>query len=196
VSVVISMLLYSFSMSASPGPVNLITLSSGVNNGFRQTMPFVSGATIGFVVLLLGIGLGLSTITDLYPNLLNTFKYLGSGFVAYMGLSLFRSGAMLGAGKQSQPTFMQGALLQWLNPKAWVACLAGVSAFNASESLQQLILFSGIYFMICYLSIALWAFSGHQIQGLLKRPSFYQMFNRLMGSILILVACWLLIFDQ
>jgi len=191
----LSMLLFSFSMSATPGPVNLITLSSGVNFGFKQTIPFVSGATIGFVLLLVAIGLGLGSVTNQFPILLNVFKYAGSAFVAYMGWSILRAKGKLNPNSESKPTFLQGALLQWLNPKAWIACLAGISAFNTSSSLQQLYLFACIYFVVCYFSIALWAFSGQKIQHLLAQPSYYRTFNQLMGSMLIGVAAWLAFFQ-
>lgn len=194
-AVIISMLLFSFSMSASPGPVNLITLSSGVNHGFRQTMPFVIGATIGFTLLLIAIGLGLSSITNLFPSLLTVFQYLGSGFIAYMGVSILLTQGQLNLEKRTHPSFLQGALLQWLNPKAWVACLAGISAFNANHSFEQLILFSSIYFVVCYFSISLWAFLGQKIQHYLSEPRYYMLFNRLMGLALIGVACRLAIFS-
>jgi threonine/homoserine/homoserine lactone efflux protein len=63
-SVIFAMCLFSLSMSISPGPVNLITLSTGVNHGFKNAMPFVSGATLGFTLLLLMVGLGLGGLAS------------------------------------------------------------------------------------------------------------------------------------
>ena len=51
-SLIIAMCLFAVSMSISPGPVNLVTFSSGLNYGFVPTLPFVAGAALGFAVLL------------------------------------------------------------------------------------------------------------------------------------------------
>jgi threonine/homoserine/homoserine lactone efflux protein len=57
-SPVIAMISFSLTMSISPGPVNMVIISSGASYGVRKTFSFVSGVTIGFTLLLLFIGLG------------------------------------------------------------------------------------------------------------------------------------------
>ncbi|MBL4773035.1 MAG: LysE family translocator [Alcanivoracaceae bacterium] len=192
-SLILSMILFSLSMSITPGPVNFITLSSGVNYGFRNTMPFVSGATIGFILLLLGVGLSLSMVSSMLPSLLKILQYSGSAFIAYMGYSMIQTKVKLKSSKTLQPTFIQGFLLQWLNPKAWMACIAGISAFNLANSFHQLILFVIIYFIICYICIALWALAGDKIKDWLNNDKNMNIFNRLMGASLIIIAVFLLI---
>lgn len=193
-SLILSMMLFSFSMSITPGPVNIITLASGVNYGFKNTMPFVSGATIGFTLLLFSIGLSLTFISAYLPTLMYILKYAGSLFIAYMGFSMIVTKGKLNTIKTQRPTFKQGAFLQWLNPKAWMASIAGVSAFNVSQSFQQLFLFVSIYFVICYLSITLWALVGDKIKNWLSKDSNIKIFNYLMGSALIFIAL-LLVFS-
>lgn len=192
-SLILSMILFSLSMSITPGPVNFITLSSGVNYGFRNTMPFVSGATIGFILLLLSIGLSLSMVSSMLPSLLKILQYSGSAFIAYMGYSMIQTKGKLKSAKTQQPTFIQGFLLQWLNPKAWMASIAGISAFNVANSFHQLILFVIIYFIICYICIALWALAGDKIKDWLNNDKNMNIFNRLMGASLIIIAAFLLI---
>ena len=51
-TLIFAMCSFALSMSISPGPVNLVTLSSGINHGFLRTLPFVAGASIGFSLLL------------------------------------------------------------------------------------------------------------------------------------------------
>ena len=194
-SLILAMILFSLSMSVTPGPVNIITLSSGVNFGFRKTMPFVSGATLGFVLLLLAIGAGLSSVANQFPSFLIGLKYLGSGYVAYMGVGMIKSRHQLTSEKGTQPSFLQGALLQWLNPKAWIACIAGVSAFNLGHSFEELSMFASIYLVVCYFSISLWALSGQKIQRIVETPTINNLFNRLMGGFLIGIAGWLVLFQ-
>ena len=64
----ISMAIFSISMSISPGPVNLLAMTSGLNHGFSKSLNFVTGATIGFTFLLFVIGYGLGSAHNYYPN--------------------------------------------------------------------------------------------------------------------------------
>ncbi|MFT5758631.1 MAG: threonine/homoserine/homoserine lactone efflux protein [Alteromonadaceae bacterium] len=193
-SLIFAMCLFSFSMSISPGPVNVLTLSTGVNYGFKKTMPFVSGATFGFTLLLLVVGLGLRFVAELSEIFLSVLTYIGAMFIAYMGIKLASSvttSIPLSNEKQDIPAFSDGFLLQWLNPKAWIACISGVSAFNLAYSLPLLSLFICLYFLVCYISIASWALLGDKINALLNTPSHFKLFNVTMGGSLIIVACYL-----
>lgn len=192
-SLIIAMSAFALSMSISPGPVNLITLSSGMRFGFRRTMGFVCGASMGFTLLLLAIGLGLGEIAELLPFLLQLLGGMGCLYIAYMGISLYTSAqALENLSLSDQPGFWQGAALQWLNPKAWMACLAGVSGFGLSHSLPLLILFVTLYAVICFVSIACWAAVGQRIKHLLQDSFWRIAINRLMGASLVGIAIYLL----
>ena len=55
----LSMAAFALVSSITPGPVNIVALGAGARHGLAASMRHVSGATIGFTVLLLLIGLGL-----------------------------------------------------------------------------------------------------------------------------------------
>ena len=192
-TLILAMCGFSLAMSISPGPVNIITISSGASYGFIKTIPFVSGATVGFTLLLIATGLGVSELLNYYPLFLNYLVYVGGAFIAYMGVQLIASSNKLALKKAKIPNFKEGFLLQWLNPKAWAACLAGVSAFSTEGSHQTLLVFSSIYFVICYLSIGLWAYAGDKVSVLLEKPIHFRVFNLMMGSGLVVVAIYLII---
>lgn len=86
---------------------------------------------------------------------------------------------------------MHGFLLQWLNPKAWGSCLAGHAAFQTSNAPELLALFTLIYLIVCFLGVGSWAVAGTQISHLLSEQSTLRLFNRTMGSALILLALFL-----
>jgi threonine/homoserine/homoserine lactone efflux protein len=151
-------------MSISPGPVNLITLSTGANHGFKNAMPFVSGATLGFTLLLLMVGLGIGGLVSQNQVLLDLLGYGGTAFICYMGYKIVVSKPEIQIQSKTRPGFYQGFLLQWLNPKAWIACISGISAFNLADSLPMLAIFVSLYFVICYASIASWALVGDKIK--------------------------------
>lgn len=191
-SALLAMCFYSLSMSISPGPVNMIALTTGLNRGFRRAMPFVSGATIGFSLLLLTIGLGMGQVAADVPLFLELLSYCGAAFIAYIGYKIAISSDAIQAGEQTSSSFFHGFLLQWLNPKAWIACLSGVTAFNLVET-ESLLVFVTLYFLICYASIACWALAGDKISALLAKPENLRLFNRLMGGTLVLIAVYLIV---
>ena len=191
-SLFIAMLSFSLAMSISPGPVNMVIVSSGASYGIRKTFPFVSGGTIGFTLLLLFIRLGFSKIIDLYPYFLKYLAVVGSLFIVYMGYVIATSTAKLAIKGHKQPTFIQGFLLQWLNPKAWVACMAGVSLFSVPNSHQEFLIFSLVYFLVCYFSLFSWSVLGDKAAILLNSEYKLKLFNQVMGGLLILTSCFLL----
>lgn len=186
--------IFSFSiiMSISPGPVNIIIVTSGINHGFKKTFSFISGATIGFTLLLFLLAIGLKSILDLYVDFLFYVEIIGSSFIVYMGYKIATSlGEISIENKENKiPTFYNGFLLQWLNPKAWIACISGVSMFVNSD--KTLFIFVLIYFVVCYLCLSFWGILGQQIAMFLSTNIRLKIFNMIMGSILIFSALLLI----
>jgi threonine/homoserine/homoserine lactone efflux protein len=191
-SLFIAMFSFSLAMSISPGPVNIVIVSSGASYGVRKTFSFVSGGTIGFTSLLLFIGLGFSKVIDLYPYFLKHLAVLGALFIIYMGYLIATSKPELAIKDQKQPTFIQGFLLQWLNPKAWIACLVGVSLFSAPNNNQEFLTFSLIYFLVCYVSLFSWSVLGSKAALLFNTEYKLKLFNQIMGGLLFATSCYLL----
>ncbi len=187
----IAMALFALTMSISPGPVNVLTLSTGINHGFRKAMPFVSGATIGFTVLLIAIGSGIGTLVSENQALMSALSIGGSIYLCYMGFGMMTAVSDVKTSAAPVPTFFEGALLQWLNPKAWIASLAGTAAFNTAGSVFDLAVFVSLYFLICYASIASWAFTGDKIGVFFTSAKNLRWLNRGMGAGLVLIALYL-----
>lgn len=191
-ALLLAMASFALSMSISPGPVNMVIVASGAQHGVRRTLPFVSGATLGFTLLLALVGFGLMQVFDALPWLLTWLGVAGALFILYMGYRIATAPPELSAAHTSVPTFLQGALLQWLNPKAWIACAAGVSMFASPESARPLLIFIGIYFVVCYASLAAWAVLGDRVASLLGTRQRIRLFNGLMGGLLMASALYLL----
>lgn len=183
--------LFALTMSISPGPVNLITLISGVNNGTYKTIPFVLGASVGFTLLLINVGLGMQLLTNSFMWWQPLMTISGSLLIGYFGYKFLTANSSLTNSTQVKATFAQGALLQWLNPKAWLASVAGVSAFATSQ--QDLITFSTIYFVICTLSVFCWALAGQQLSRFIGEKSKVNKLNKITGVLLLTMALYLLV---
>ncbi|MDM4221004.1 LysE family translocator [Klebsiella pasteurii] len=194
-SLILAMFMFALTMSISPGPVNMVIISSGANHGFRKTLPFVSGATIGFTLLLILVGFGFYAVIESYPLFLKYLNVAGSAFIIFVGYKIASSQPELSLKKTDTPGFVQGFLLQWLNPKAWLACASGGALFSDSSTHTMLITFIIIYFSVCYISLAAWAILGNKVSTLLSSAQRIRVFNVLMGGLLIMTACYMLSFQ-
>ncbi|MCO7573704.1 LysE family translocator [Pseudomonas protegens] len=193
-SLVFSMAAFALAASITPGPVNIVALGSGARFGFRASLRHVTGATLGFVLLLVLIGLGLHELLRQWPILTQGIRLFGVAFLLYMAWKLARDEGRLDADAAARaPSAWYGALMQWLNPKAWLACVAGMGAFAADGDLGLVWLFAGLYLLICYLSIACWAYAGSCLRHYLSDPAQMRLFNRSMAALLAASAAYLLV---
>lgn len=189
----LSMAAFALACSISPGPVNVVALSAGAQHGLAASMRHVTGATVGFTVLLLLIGLGLHELLGHFPDLITIVKWAGVGFLLYMAYTLAADDGQLGANKPARgPSFAYGAAMQWLNPKAWLASLAGMGAYAADGDGKLIWQLTAVYFVICYLSIASWAYAGTFLRKYLRQPQRVRFFNRVMAALLAASALYLL----
>jgi len=181
----------------TPGPTNILLLSSGVRHGFIKSVPFATGAAIGFTLLNIIVALGINEFGADHEGFLKGLSYVGAGFISYMGYKMASSVCDLKYDKSSNfsdnaPGFFSGMFLQWINPKAWIACVAGVSAFITAGNAEELILYVTIYVIVGYFSILTWAYAGSKIARLLGNCRNLKIFNLTMGGGLILIAGYLL----
>ena len=190
-SLLLSMAGFALAMSISPGPVNLVALSAGAQYGFRASLRHVVGATLGFILLLLLMGLGLGAALSHWPVALGGIRWGGILFLCYMAWLLMMDSGEIEREGGTPPAFLYGAMMQWLNPKAWLAASMGMGAYGVAGGVGQIALFTSIYLVICLGSIACWAYAGSCMQGLLLVPRRLRWFNRAMALLLLLSAAYL-----
>lgn len=189
ITVIFSMTIFALVGAISPGPVNIIATSSGASFGFRRTVPHVLGATLAYTLIVLLVGIGLNQWLSLYPQITAVMTYLGSVFLLYMAFKIATAvpiDFIQGADIEQPPAFIEGALAQVLNPKAWLVSMSGVSVFVSvhNQSMLYLLVFCIISFIVCFIGIATWAALGQLIQGLLSSRSRQIKFNISMGLLL------------
>lgn len=184
-SLVTSMALFAFAASFSPGPVNLLSVSNGARYGLGKGLSFITGATLGFILLFLVIGFGLHHVLAALPLLTQLLQWLGIGFLLYLSYQLFSdSGELSDHSKTKAPDFMTGAFMQWLNPKAWLASLSGIAAYIPEAQTDQLMLFAGVYLPICWLSLAAWLWAGIVLRHYLQSTARMRLLNKTLALLL------------
>ncbi|EOD55670.1 LysE family translocator [Aeromonas molluscorum] len=190
-SLLLSMAGFALAMSITPGPVNLVALSNGARYGFRASLRHVVGATLGFILLLLLMGLGFGALLSGWPVFGSGIRWAGVLFLCHMAWLLLRDDGRLSAKASRSPAFWHGAVMQWLNPKAWLAASMGAGAYGAIGGPGQVLLFCLLYLVICLASIACWAYAGSQLRGALLCQRRLRWFNRAMAALLLLSGLYL-----
>lgn len=201
-TLLLSMLAFALVGAITPGPVNLIATGSGANFGFLRTLPHVLGATLAYTLIVLLGGLGLGEILLNLPQLTQLVELCGAAFLLYMAwrIASAQPTAYDPAGYQrnegdahrgsTPPGLTAGALVQLLNPKAWLVSLSGVALFVTgqadSEDAQRvyLLLFTAVSFAMCFLGVGCWAALGHLLRHYIGQPRKQRLFNRTMGLLL------------
>nr|WP_312973733.1 LysE family translocator [Pseudomonas sp.] len=193
-SMYLSMAAFALAASISPGPVNLVSLSAGARHGLRVAMGHVAGATLGFTLLLVLIGLGLHQLLVLLPWLTAAIQWAGVAFLLYLAWRLaVDNGALNSTEGGAVASFTGGPLMQWLNPKAWLAAIAGMGAFASDGDTGLVVQFGAIYCVVCYLSLACWAYAGTCLQPYLQAPQRVRVFNRVLAGLLLASAGYLVL---
>jgi threonine/homoserine/homoserine lactone efflux protein len=178
---------YSFVMSITPGPNNVMLTASGANFGFRRTLPHLFGISTGCAVQLIAVCAGLGALFAEWPMLQTVLQWAGAAYLLWLGWKLLGAGE-IGEGEAAQPiTFLQAAAFQFVNPKAWVMSLSAVALFlppgmNAIAASTYLIAMMVSINLPC---IAAWALFGVSLRRLLTRRPARLAFNIAMAVALV-----------
>src|SRR3954462_15884849 len=121
-SLLIAFVMFATVMFFTPGPNNIMLLSSGLTYGFRPTIPHIMGITVGFAFMIGAVGLGLGTIFIAYPVLQTILKYAGVAYLLHLAAAIAMSGPVASGqhGRRGPTTFWGAAMFQWINVKGWV----------------------------------------------------------------------------
>ena len=124
----LSVALFAITSSVTPGPNNIMVMTSGLSFGIRRSLPLLTGICVGFAVMLLLVGLGFGQLFILFPHLDLAIKTIGTVYLLYLAWQIARATDVGSANQQAKPFgFIKGALFQWVNAKpGWwplVLCL-------------------------------------------------------------------------
>lgn len=192
-AMILPMSAFALAASISPGPVNLVCLSSGTRYPIARGLVFVTGATLGFVALFIAVGLGLYSLLTVVPGLETALRWAGVAFLLYLSLRLFRDDGRLPENETRRaPGFMTGALMQWLNPKAWLASASGIGAYVGGD-VGLVWLFAALYLPICWLSLGSWVYAGAFLRRHVQRPGVLVAINRTLAVLLAASCVYLLL---
>ncbi|MFZ1813943.1 MAG: LysE family translocator [Rhizobiaceae bacterium] len=179
---------FSFVSSITPGPNNIMLLASGVNFGFRRTIPHMLGISGGFAFLLACIGFGLGQLLTHAPMLYNALRIGGAIYLLYLAWKIATSGPPEAGNEDSTPmTFLQASAFQWVNPKAWVMAVTSMAIYTSHLDYVTSVLTVVLVFTVVNLPcIALWCGMGVGLKAFLSEPFRLKLFNWTMAALLVM----------
>jgi threonine/homoserine/homoserine lactone efflux protein len=128
-----ALVLFALVSSGTPGPNNLLLWASGLQFGFRATVPQIIGTSAGIGVLAVAVAAGLGAVVTGLPEVELALKLVGSVYLLFLAFQL-TGGAALQRAQITRPLRVhEAASFQFLNPKAWLFALAAVSTFRPTD---------------------------------------------------------------
>lgn len=184
----LAIFLFGLSAGITPGPNNIMLMASGMNFGIKKSIPHITGVCIGFPVMVILIGLGFSIVFEQYPVLHEVIKVLGLVYLLFLSWLIASASPDKLEGKKSKPfSFIQAALFQWVNPKAWVIATSSISAYTTLDANihWQVLLIATIFFIAAVISSSTWLVFGRGIKKVLQSPKQQRLFNISMALVLV-----------
>lgn len=185
--VLYALVLFCFVSGVTPGPNNLMLMSSGVTFGFRRTVPHLLGVVLGFSLMVALIGAGLDAIFTRFPNLLPVMRWVGAAYMLWLAWKIARSGPVRDGESSGSPLgFFGAAAFQWINPKAWVIAVSALTAYSVADDYTL----SVAAVALTYLAIGLpssgaWVVFGSAMRRMLSDERRVRPFNLIMAALLV-----------
>jgi threonine/homoserine/homoserine lactone efflux protein len=183
---------FALAMSVTPGPNNAMVTASGATFGYTRTLPHIIGISVGFPVMIVAVALGAGTALQAHPEIYRAMHWVGAAYLLYLAASIALARpapADAGEGPRGRPlTFLQAALFQWVNPKAWLIVLGALVTYagdGARVVPAQVAALAILFLAVCVPSCSLWTAIGAGAARLLRTPRALRAFNLMMAALLV-----------
>ena len=184
-----------FVMYVTPGPNNAMVLTSSLKFGFAKTIPHMSGITIGHILQLILVCLGLGKIFQIVPEIQQVLKIICAAYLLYLGYKIIGSFSKIKEDDSRPLQFHEAALFQIVNPKAWTISSMAASGFLPKDEnlIFSILYIAAIALVICPLSISPWAAFGSSIRNLVKNNKLKALIEYFLAFLLLITAILIVI---
>ena len=174
----------------TPGPNNVMLLASGVNHGFRRTVPHIAGVVVGFPTMAAAVALGLGALFRAHPALHGAVEAVGVVYLLWLAARIaFQPVAgELETGAPRRPFgFFEAAGFQAVNVKGWITAISGASIYLPSGlgAAEGTALLFAVFLTSAIGSASAWAAFGTLIARLLATARRRRLFNAAMAVALV-----------
>ena len=186
--------IYAFVMTITPGPNNLLLLSSGLAFGLSRTGWQMAGILSGVLLQICVTGAGLGILFSRFPDLQTALKLAGTLYMLWLARRLWNAGELRDMNAARPISFCTAMMFQFVNPKAWVMATTVITAFvPAGEAYAERVVMAGLIFSgVAMPCVSIWAASGAWLRSLVQNTAARQTINRSMAvlSTLTVILFW------
>ena len=176
-------------MSITPGPNNLLLATSGVNFGFRRTLPMLFGILLGCAIQMLLASVALDALLHWMGAIRLPLTVVGCSYLLWLSWKIFRAGAPQLRERPRPMTLIGGICFQAVNPKAWLMVTNVALMYANSNGVLTVLLGFAALNLPC---ILIWAALGDRLRSHLQVAWKRQAFNSLMALSLVATTVWML----
>jgi threonine/homoserine/homoserine lactone efflux protein len=192
---VLSALAFALAMAGTPGPNNAMLAASGSLWGFRRTIPHMLGVAIGFPIMLLAVAAGAGDLLLHHRAVIAIMRWTGAVYLLYLAWRIALAQPSAPPDNPArQPanrrplSFVQAALFQWINPKAWLVALSAAATLTTvarHPSPGRSILLAVVFLAVTLPITAFWTSVGLGAARLFTTRAALRRFNLVMASLLV-----------
>ena len=187
-SLLVSVAVFSFVTSVTPGPNNTFLLSSGANFGLRKSLPYLNGIMAGLSGMMIALGAGLGIIFTTLPLVYQVLKWVGFAYIVWLAFQIVKSTSKSETAEPKYIGFAKATTFQFVNPKAWVVVASFMATSVPVGSGFGATAFICLVFLIfTYPGALLWAVAGQVLKTWLSDPIRRRIFN-IVASILLVLS--------
>ncbi|MDO4307259.1 MAG: LysE family transporter [Eubacteriales bacterium] len=170
----------------SPGPNNILLLSTASKYGIRRNLKLLLGIWSGSLTLMCLSGIFCSTLGRVIPGIQIYMKYAGAAYILWLAWQTLKRKPPEESGDSKEPSYLMGLFLQLLNVKIILYGLTMFSTFILPyETRIPMLFLYAVYLMVLgAIGNLIWAFAGN----LLKQ--FYEVHYKLMNLVMALLLIW------
>lgn len=188
-SLAVLLALASFCLVATvtPGPNNMMLLSSGATFGLRRTLPHLIGISGGCAIMVLVLGWSVAGLMTQMPILYTLLHVASTAYLLWLAWKIATSSGLHAGGTPGRPfTMLNAAGFQWVNPKAWAMVLGAVASFARPDHLMaDVAVIAVVLVLVGFPCIMLWAGCGAVLMRYLQHPHALRAFNFVMAGLLV-----------
>ena len=189
-SMIVSISTFILITHITPGPTNVILLSSVLNYGYKKSFPFMLANIISYPLLMVFTAFGIGMFLIQHHNIMLMLKIIGLVYLSWMAWKIFNDSTSYENGEsvKTKPySFLQGLVYPWLNPKAWVVYSSIITVFVTSieKSSQQFSFIIFLIFIAMIITVGVWSIGGILLKRFLKNKEVLKRINQTMAILLI-----------
>ena len=179
----------------SPGPAVLLSISNGITSGYKAVIASSLGNIAGLFILSTVSMFGLGVILQTSAILFTVLKFIGAGYLIYLGIKKFRSTDTFITNETKSTfekveyvkKFKEAFLVAMTNPKAILFFIAFFPIFmdtNSPVALQFMIM-TLTFMSLSFLSLVSYGLIAKSAKHWFKSESIVRVFHRVTGGIFI-----------